>query len=292
MKKVLLAFGVGAMLLSTTACGNSKTTSEADRAANDSISELFGVVVGNQFAQEINHMPEMNKDAFLRGISTAVLADTSDVSYLQGLAQGARIAQQFQYFYSEMGVDIDRDLFLKNFKRAILADSVSGDVMMQQTQLNQLMEAAQKRAEERKEAELNNAPDAVANRAAGVAYIDSIRKADPAVQVTPSGLAYKVVAAGEGDNIKEDDMASVIYKGSLADGTVFDDSKGEARKFSPRRVVSGFGEGLQMMNKGAKYVLYIPGDLAYGVKGMPQAGIGPNQLLIFDVEIADIDAKK
>lgn len=291
MKKVLLAFGVGAMLLSTAACGSSKT-SDADRAANDSISELFGVVVGSQFAQEINHMPEMNKDAFLRGISTAVLADTSDVSYLQGLAQGARIAQQFQYFYSEMGVDIDRDLFLKNFKRAILADSVSGDVMMQQTMLNQMMEAAQKRAEERKEAELNNAPDAVANRAAGVAYIDSIRKADPAVQVTPSGLAYKVVAAGEGDNIKEDDMASVIYKGSLADGTVFDDSKGEARKFSPRRVVPGFGEGLQMMNKGAKYVLYIPGDLAYGVKGMPQAGIGPNQLLIFDVEIAGIDAKK
>ena len=69
---------------------------------------------------------------------------------------------------------------------------------------------------------------------------------------------------------------------------MFDDSKGEARRFSPRRVVPGFGEGLQMMNKGAKYVLYIPGDLAYGVKGMPQAGIGPNQLLIFDVEIADI----
>ncbi|WP_289159323.1 FKBP-type peptidyl-prolyl cis-trans isomerase [uncultured Muribaculum sp.] len=291
MKKVFLAFGVGAMLLSTTACGNSNATSEADRAANDSISELFGVVVGSQFAQEINHMPEMNKDAFLRGISTAVLADTSDVSYLQGLSQGARIAQQFQYFYNEMGVDIDRDLFLKHFKKAILADTV-GDVVMQQTMLNQMMEAAQKRAEERKEAELNNAPEAVANRAAGVAYIDSIRKADPAVQVTPSGLAYKVVAAGEGDNIKEDDMASVIYKGSLADGTVFDDSKGEARRFSPRRVVPGFGEGLQMMNKGAKYVLYIPGDLAYGVKGMPQAGIGPNQLLIFDVEIADIDAKK
>ena len=47
-----------------------------------------------------------------------------------------------------------------------------------------------------------------------------------------------------------------------------------------------------MMNKGAKYVLYIPGDLAYGVNGMPQAGIGPNQMLIFDVEIADINPAK
>ncbi len=291
MKKVLLAFGVGAMLISATACGKSNA-SEADRAANDSISELFGSVVGNQFAQEINRMPEMNKEAFLRGISTAVLADTSDMSYVQGLSQGARLAQQFQYFYSEMGVDIDRNLFLKQFKKAILADSVSGNIMVEQTLLNQMMEAAQKRAQERKEAELNNAPEAIANRAAGEAYIDSIRKADPSIQVTPSGLAYKVIATGEGDNIGENDMASVIYKGSLADGTVFDDSKGEARKFSPRRVVPGFGEGLQMMKKGAKYVLYIPGDLAYGVKGMPQAGIGPNQLLVFDVEVADIDAKK
>lgn len=290
MKKVFIAIGACAMLL-TSACGKA-TGNEADRAANDSISDLFGVVVGGQFAQEISRMPEMDKDAFLRGISTAVLADTSDVSYLQGLAQGSRLAQQFQYFYKEMGVDIDRDLFLKQFKKAILADSVSGDVMMQQTVLNQLMEKAQKRAEERKEAELNNAPEAVANRKAGEAYIDSIRKADPSIQVTPSGLAYKVINAGEGDNISENDMASVIYKGSLTDGTVFDDSKGEARKFSPRRVVPGFGEGLQMMKKGAKYVLYIPGDLAYGVKGMPQAGIGPNQTLVFDVEIADIDAKK
>lgn len=290
MKKVFIAIGACAMLL-TSACGKA-TGNEADRAANDSISDLFGVVVGGQFAQEISRMPEMDKDAFLRGISTAVLADTSDVSYLQGLAQGSRLAQQFQYFYKEMGVDIDRDLFLKQFKKAILADSVSGDVMMQQTALNQLMEKAQKRAEERKEAELNNAPEAVANRKAGEAYIDSIRKADPSIQVTPSGLAYKVINAGEGDNISENDMASVIYKGSLTDGTVFDDSKGEARKFSPRRVVPGFGEGLQMMKKGAKYVLYIPGDLAYGVKGMPQAGIGPNQTLVFDVEIADIDAKK
>lgn len=289
MKKVLLAFGVGAMLF-TTACGKSGA-SDADRAVNDSISELFGVVVGGQFANEINNMPDMNKEAFLRGISTAVLADTSDVSYLQGLSQGTRIAQQFQYFYHEMGVDIDRDLFLQHFKKAILADSV-GDVMMQQVQLNQMLEAAQKRAEDRKLEELNNAPEAVANREAGAAFIDSLRKADPSVQVTPSGLAYKVIAQGEGDNIAENDMASVIYKGTLTDGTVFDDSKGEARKFSPRRVVPGFGEGLQMMKKGAKYVLYIPGDLAYGVKGMPQAGIGPNQTLVFDVEIADIDAKK
>ena len=57
---------------------------------------------------------------------------------------------------------------------------------------------------------------------------------------------------------------------------------------SPRQVVPGFGEGLAMMKKGSHYVLMIPGELAYGVDGAPQAGIGPNATLVFDVEVTDI----
>jgi len=82
---------------------------------------------------------------------------------------------------------------------------------------------------------------------------------------------------------------AVIYKGELTDGTVFDDSKGEARTFSPRSVVPGFGEGLKLMKKGAKYILYIPGDLAYCVEGQPYAKIGPNQTLVFTVEVAGVN---
>lgn len=290
MKKFILACGVGAMLLGVTSCDKSNAANNSDAAANDSISMLFGKVIGSQFAENFARQ-DVDKQAFLRGIQTAVSADTTQNSYVEGLSYGVRFAQQFNYFAKEMGVDIDRDLFMKEFKAAFTADSVA-DTAIDQALINTLMERAKNRAEERKLAELNNAPEAVAGRKAGEAFIDSIKKVDSAVKTTASGLSYKVISEGEGDAISDNDKVAVIYKGTLPDGTVFDDSKGEPRIFSPNQVVPGFGEGLKMMKKGAKYVLYIPGDLAYGVKGQPYAKIGPNQTLVFDVEIADINPAK
>ena len=289
MKKIFLVLGVSAVMFSTTACGSKTAANSEDAALNDSVSTLFGKVVGAQISESFGRNPEekLDKNSFIRGIQTAVMADTADTSYLQGLSMGTRFAQQFQYFYQQLGVDVDRDRFMSEFKKAFLADSV-GEVMMDQQILNSIMERAQQRAEQRKLDELNNAPEAIANRKAGAAYIDSLKKADPAVKTTASGLAYKVINAGAGDSIHEKDQVAVIYKGTLTDGTVFDDSKGETRTFSPRNVVPGFSEGLKMMKKGAKYMLYIPGDLAYGVKGQPYAKIGPNQTLIFEVEVADV----
>lgn len=293
MKKFVIACGVGALLLGATACNKSQAASSEDAALNDSVSVLFGKVVGSQFNENFKRDTETNIDkaAFIRGISTAVMVDTADNSYLQGLSMGTRFAQQFAYFSKELGVDVDRQEFLAEFKKAVMADSV-GDTMMDQQMLNTLMERAQARAEERKLEELNNAPEAVANRKAGEAYIDSLKAKDPSIKTTASGLSYKVVSEGAGDSITDKDQVAVIYKGALTDGTVFDDSKGESRTFSPRNVVPGFGEGLKLMKKGAKYILYIPGDLAYGVKGQPYAKIGPNQTLIFDVEVADVNPNK
>lgn len=293
MKKLLLTFGAAALLAGSLAsCGNgANAVSAEDKATNDSVASLFGMVVGSQFAENLQRSPELDREAFLRGVSTAMLADTADQGYLMGLQQGTRIAQQLQYFYQEFGIDTDRDLFMKEFKRAILSDTIA-NTMLQQAELNTLIEKAQQRAQQRREEALNNSPEAIAGREAGKAFIDSLKAADPTIKTTDTGLSYKVISEGEGQAISDDDMVSVIYKGQLIDGTVFDNSNGEARNFSPRRVVPGFGEGLKMMKKGAKYVLYIPGDLAYGVNGQPAAGIGPNATLVFDVEIADVNARK
>lgn len=292
MKKLLISLGAAALLAGSLAsCGKGSAISAEEKAANDSVAGLFGLVVGSQFAENLQRSPELDREAFIRGVSTAMLADTADQGYIMGLQQGARIAQQLQYFYQEFGIDADRDIFMKEFKRAILSDTVV-NTMLQQAELNALIEKAQQRAQQRREEALNNSPEAIAGRQAGQAYIDSLKAADPAVKTTASGLSYKVISEGEGQPITDDDMVAVIYKGQLIDGTVFDNSNGEARTFSPRRVVPGFGEGLRMMKKGAKYVLYIPGDLAYGVNGQPAAGIGPNAMLVFDVEIADVNARK
>ena len=47
----------------------------------------------------------------------------------------------------------------------------------------------------------------------------------------------------------------------------------------------GFAEGLKLLNKGGKAIFYIPGNLGYGPQGLPAAGIGPNQMLIFEVKL-------
>ncbi len=125
------------------------------------------------------------------------------------------------------------------------------------------------------------------NSIAGKEYIANLQKQDSTVMVTPSGLGYKVLAPGEGATPDATSNVKVIYSGRHINGQEFDNSLGEAIGFNLQQVVPGFTEGIMLMNKGAKYELYIPGEMAYGPEGRPDAGIRPNELLIFDVELVD-----
>ncbi len=111
----------------------------------------------------------------------------------------------------------------------------------------------------------------------------------PEVKTTASGLQYEVLAEGEGECPKASDNVKVHYTGKLIDGTVFDSSveRGAPATFGVTQVIAGWVEALQLMKVGAKYRLFIPSQLAYGPNG---AGpIGPNQTLIFDVELLAIN---
>ena len=108
------------------------------------------------------------------------------------------------------------------------------------------------------------------------------------VKTTASGLQYEVLQEGSGKQPKAEDFVTVHYTGKLIDGTVFDSSveRGEPATFGVTQVIPGWVEALQLMSEGAKYRLYIPSQLAYGPQG---AGpIGPNQTLIFDVELIKV----
>jgi len=109
------------------------------------------------------------------------------------------------------------------------------------------------------------------------------------IVVTGSGLQYEVITQGNGPKPTASDTVRVHYEGTLTDGTVFDSSysRGEPIEFSLSDVIPGWTEGLQLMNTGSAYRLFIPSDLGYGSYG---AGgqIPPYATLVFEVELIDI----
>lgn len=105
----------------------------------------------------------------------------------------------------------------------------------------------------------------------------------------PDGLRYEIVKPGDGAYPKPEDTVKVHYTGKLIDGSTFDSSveRNTPAEFKLNEVIPGWTEGLQKINKGGKIKLYVPPQLAYGDD--PRPGIPPGSVLIFDVELLDIN---
>lgn len=110
------------------------------------------------------------------------------------------------------------------------------------------------------------------------------------VKTTASGLQYKITKEGDGKSPKATDSVLVHYKGTLLDGKEFDSSykRNEPIEFPLNRVIPGWTEGLQLLKEGGKATLYIPSKLAYGSRGTPGGPIGPDETLIFEVELLKV----
>lgn len=138
---------------------------------------------------------------------------------------------------------------------------------------NYLQELSQRRAEE--------------NAKKGAEFLrENAKKAG--VDSLAGGVQYKVIKAGDGAKPLETDVVRVHYRGTLIDGTEFDSSikRGEPAEFQLNRVIPGWTTALKEMPVGSKWEIYIPSEQAYGARN---AGpIGPNETLIFEVELLDI----
>lgn len=257
------------MLGGAMSCGN---TSNAPKTLDDSLSYYLGSLYGTMVKQQIIAQDsDFNKSTFANNVKLVMGADTS-ASGVAGLQVGMQLLMTSVQLHQNENVDINLDKLYKYMYQAATADSNVVDMTVAQMQIQKLIDA--KKAQ---------SPVALNNTKAGEEYLAAQMAADPEIKRTESGLGYKVIKEGDGNKFVTTDRINVIYTGTLIDGTEFDSSRGETRTFSPANVVPGFKEGLMMMSPGAEYVLYIPGNLAYGVNGSPQAGIGPNAMLVFTV---------
>jgi FKBP-type peptidyl-prolyl cis-trans isomerase len=127
---------------------------------------------------------------------------------------------------------------------------------------------------------------AAKNKAEGDAFLAKNRS-QPGVKVTASGLQYQVISQGTGARPGPSDTVKIDYTGTFVNGEVFDASSKHnppgAADIPLAGVIPGFREGLQLMQVGGHYKLFIPANLAYGTQ--PQPPMPPNATLIFDVTL-------
>lgn len=287
MKKLILAAGVLVSMLAATSCGHS----DAGNTFEDSLSTTMGEANGSYLWQNFNTIPQdeqyhYKKADVLRGFKEVIMADTAARGYYAGLNIALQINQQLLEM-ENAGIKFDRARYLAAFSKAFMADTVV-NLEEVQASLQRLMGQAEsmmvaKRQADQEAAQLKIKEETVANEEAGTAYVKEQMANDPEIKMTESGLAYKVIKQGTGATCAADKAVKVIYTGTLIDGTQFDSSNGKPVSFVPQQTVPGFSEGLQMMNPGSHYILYIPAKLGYGNR---QAGsIPPGSTLVFDVEV-------
>ncbi|MGI8820685.1 MAG: FKBP-type peptidyl-prolyl cis-trans isomerase [Chthoniobacterales bacterium] len=207
--------------------------------------------------------------------NTPELKDEKDkVSYSIGLDIGNTFKKQ--------SMDINPDILVAGMRDAISgAKPQLNEEQVKETMTNFSKAMMEKQAEQTKEAATKNATE-------GEKFLTE-NKAKEGVKTTASGLQYKVLQEGNGASPKATDTVMVNYRGTLINGTEFDSSykRNEPASFPVNRVIKGWTEALQLMKPGAKYELFVPANLAYGERG---AGgeIGPNQTLIFEVELLSV----
>jgi FKBP-type peptidyl-prolyl cis-trans isomerase len=126
------------------------------------------------------------------------------------------------------------------------------------------------------------------NKKEGESFLGENGKKERVVTM-PSGLQYTVLHEGGGASPKATDMARVLYRATLLDGTEFAASKQEQPEaFAVSKVIPGLSEALQLMKVGSKYRFFIPSDLAF--RDRPRGRlVAPHATVIYEIELVAIE---
>lgn len=186
-----------------------------------------------------------------------------------------QMANKLKTQFDEANETVNLDLFRRGFLDAVDNDASVMSVDESEKLFNNGMEEMHELVIEQK-------------KAAGKKWLAD-NKTKEGVQVTPSGLQYKVIREGNGPVATKAADVEVKYEGKLIDGTIFDSSykrNPQTTSFKPSQVIKGWTEALCMMPEGSEWELYIPENLAYGSR--ETGSIPPYSTLIFKVEVVKV----
>lgn len=282
MKKIISSLAVLSALVLATSCSNNANVKVVTSA--DSLAYAAGVVntdglfehVTTRMGIDPEYMPQV-----IEGIKEAFASDSpADNAKNLGRQLGSQLKNQILPYMNEtIGDSLNADIFLNAFVSTLQEDETLMDVPTA---------TAYFRTESERVRNENMASKYADNKEAGMAFLEA-NKAVAGVQVTESGLQYKVEKMGKGKKPSATDKVKVHYHGTLIDGTVFDSSveRGEPIVFALNQVIPGWTEGVQLMPVGSKFTFYIPYELAYGDR--ETGAIKPYSALIFEVELLGIE---
>ena len=211
--------------------------------------------VGRREAARLNADTTKRGKSFINGIAVAMQMIYPGIAQMEG-----------------QGLNIDRKALINELKKSFKSNDSVDINQLQTMQMN--LQGMMQRATAAKGAK---------NDKEGKKYLEEQMKKDKGFKKTASGIAYKVLKQGAGENFNDSATVDVTYVGKHIDGKEFDNSQGKPVPFNLKMTVPGFREIISNMKPGEKVIAIIPGALAYGEQGNPQGGIGPNETLVFEI---------
>lgn len=288
MKKLVLAASAIAILLGFSSCNQGGTKSS--NSSIDTLSAALGFLQGGMMSQNImiGEMQgvKMDKEQFLKGFKEN-FGDTAKFSYLAGAITAVQMSGEL------LKEGVDKKLFLNYYEQSLLKDpNTSDSVLMSKMPIPLTMEEARSFTDNyyRMKMIRENEEKFGKNKKEGEEAIAKFLK-EEGVQKTETGIAYKYLEKGNGKSPKLEDMVNATYKGTLIDGTKFDESE-TGVDFLTSEVIPGWKELLQLMKEGDRIRAYIPYEMAYGENGAGEK-IPPFSTLVFEIKLNKVmPAKK
>ena len=273
MKRTSIILTFLAVVVCLSACKKVPRSGKVNfKSSTDSLSYALGYIEANNFKKSFERIPFQIDSADYKNIAIAIAK--------------TKLTKSYSDFRIKQFDSINEDAFYKGFLNELAYGKSYFSEMSADFYLRKIFNE-KKAVQDSMRKELQKT-----NLLKGQKFLEENKKRKEII-TTESGLQYEIVEKGTGKIPVASDRVKCVYHGTLLDGTVFDSSKerGDTTTFYVNRVVKGWTEALQLMPEGSEWKLYVPADLGYGERGSGEK-IGPNETLIFDINLIEVIEKK